>query len=73
MAVSFGCKCEEKNKENWIVIHRRHNHSHFEYPKGEEHYSFYSTVLCLKCRALGRTKAKYVDELEDYNDKIHDW
>lgn len=48
-----------------MVVHRRHNHSHFESPKGEEHYSLYSTVRCTKCGAIGSTKAKYVDDLDD--------
>ena len=33
----------------------------------KEYASDYSTVLCLKCTGCGRTKAKYVDELEDEN------
>jgi len=65
MAVSFSCRCETKDKSNWVVIHRNHNHSAFESPKYAEHYSFYSTVYCTKCGAIGRTKAKYVDELPD--------
>ena len=65
MAVSFGCKCEVKNKDNWKVLHRNHNHSVFESPKYCEHYSEYSSVRCVKCGSIGRTKAKYVVELED--------
>ncbi len=65
MAVSFGCKCEVKDKKNWVVKHRNHNHSAFESPKYEEHYSEYSSVRCTKCHACGRTKAKYVCLLED--------
>ena len=67
MSHSFSCKCKIKNKKNWRVMHRKHNHSYFESPKGAEHPSDYSTVLCLKCTGCGRTKAKYVDELEDEN------
>jgi len=47
------------------TVHRYHNHSHFEYPKGAAHPSDYSTVRCLSCGAIGRTKAKYVDFLKD--------
>jgi hypothetical protein len=65
MSVSFGCKCEDKDKKNWKVVHRNHNHSAFESPKYAEHYSEYSTVKCLKCGLIGRTKAKYVCELDD--------
>jgi hypothetical protein len=69
MSESFGCKCEIKDKNNWRVIHRNHNHSHFESPKGAEHYSKYSTVRCMKCQSIGRTKAKYVSHLLDINEE----
>lgn len=65
MAKSFSCKCEKKDKKNWIVVHRNHNHSAFEYPKYHAHYSEYSTVKCIVCGDIGRTKAKYVAELKD--------
>lgn len=65
MSESFGCKCKVKDKSNWRVMHRKHNHSAFEFPKYGFHPSAYSTVLCLKCKAIGQTKAKYVDELDD--------
>jgi len=65
----FNCHCEERKKpvreRRWVVVHRYHNHSHFEYPKGAAHPSDYSTVRCLSCGAIGRTKAKYVDFLKD--------
>lgn len=54
------CKCGYENYEIW---HYKHNHSHFEYPKGGEHYSEYSTIHCKKCNAVWRTKAKYVEHL----------
>jgi len=66
MSNSFGCKCNIKDKNNWRVIHRYHNHSAFETPKYGEHSSKYSTVCCLKCRAMGQTKAKYVKDLKDH-------
>lgn len=65
MGVSFGCQCKVKDKSNWRVLDRNCNYSYFEAPKGCKHLSDYSTVVCLKCRAMGRTKAKYVDGLED--------
>lgn len=55
------CKCGSKTK--WVIIHYKHNHSHFEYPKDEEHYSDYSTVKCTECGMVWRTKAKYVETL----------
>ena len=65
MSVSFGCKCEKKDKNNWRVLHRKCNYSAFESPKYGRHPSDYSTVFCLRCNALGRTKANYVDGLKD--------
>ena len=69
--VSFSCHCQERKKpvaeRNWEVWRRHCNHSYFERPKGCWHPSDYSTVYCKTCRALGRTKAKYVDLLPDGN------
>jgi len=63
------CTCNGSRKErmkNWRVVHRNHNHSHFEYPKGCEHFSEYSAITCLKCTGYFRTKSKYVNDLEDF-------
>jgi len=65
MSQSFGCKCKSKIKDNWVVIDRNCNYSYFEYPRGQKHYSDYSTVYCKKCGALGRTKANYVKILKN--------
>ncbi len=70
MAVSFSCKCAERKKpvkeRAWRVVQRRCNHSAFN----GYHYtpSDWSAVVCLKCNATGRTKAKYVDQLPDITD-----
>lgn len=67
MAVSFGCKCEERKKpvqeRQWEVWKRNHHRSHF----AGRHFtpSDYSTVYCRSCRAIGRTKAAYVASLPD--------
>jgi hypothetical protein len=68
------CTCEgtpEEKRKNWVVLHRKHNHSYFESPKGCEHYSDYSLVCCLNCSGMFRTKADYVSDLPDgeYNTK----
>lgn len=67
MSVSFSCKCEERSKKlvqqrNWVVIEYRCNYSAFN----GYHYtsSDYSLVMCLTCGAIGRTKAKYVEDLK---------
>ncbi|WP_321367643.1 hypothetical protein [uncultured Desulfuromusa sp.] len=67
MATSFGCHCEERKKpvheRNWVVLVRHCHYSAFSgYHKTP---SDWSTVLCKSCRAVGRTKAKYVDQLKD--------
>jgi late competence protein required for DNA uptake (superfamily II DNA/RNA helicase) len=65
--VSFGCHCGERQKpvqeRNWVVLQRCCNHSAFN----GYHWtpSDYSTVFCRACQALGRTNARYVDQLKD--------
>ncbi|MCH3962660.1 MAG: hypothetical protein LKE46_00060 [Clostridium sp.] len=51
--------------KNWRVVVRNGNYSEFESPKGAFHPSKYSSVRCLKCGSIWRTKANYVNELED--------
>ncbi len=69
MSVSFSCHCLERKKpveqRNWEVWHRWCNYSYFEYPRGQRHPSKYSLVYCKCCKALGRTKSKYVNQLPD--------
>jgi uncharacterized protein CbrC (UPF0167 family) len=67
MSVSFSCHCSERKKpvreRAWVVIARRCNHSAFN----GYHFtpSEYSEIFCPRCRAMGRTKAKYVSQLQD--------
>ena len=67
MAVSFGCKCDERAKpireRNWRVIHRLCNYSAFSGYRWTP--SDWSLIKCFTCGALGRTKAKYVERLRD--------
>lgn len=67
MAVSFNCKCEERQKPAqervWVVVDRYCNYSTFNGRR--ETPSDYSTVFCPTCRAIGRTKASYVAVLKD--------
>ena len=67
MSVSFGCHCgEEKkpvNKRNWRVTKRNYHNSAFNGYRST--YSDYSSVICLECGTLGRTKADYVFHLKD--------
>ena len=58
------CRCEKSDKNNWYVLTYHGNYSHFQYPKGQFHYSDYSTVVCQKCSSVWRTKAKYVENLK---------
>ena len=71
MSVSFSCHCKERKKpiekRNWVVVTRNGNYSYFDSPKGCFHYSEYSEIYCRSCKALGRTKAKYVNQLKDGN------
>lgn len=54
------CKC---GRENWIVIHYKHNHSAFEFPKYGWHNSAYSQIQCKKCGHVFSSNAKYVEQL----------
>lgn len=63
MSSGKACICTEKNKNNWVVIHYRHNHSAFETPKYGKHDSAYSIVQCKKCLMVWSTKASYVESL----------
>ncbi len=64
MSVMKTCKC---GKENYRVLHRNHNHSYFETPKGGAHYSDYSGIVCMKCGWVFRSKAKWVQQTKDLN------
>lgn len=67
--MGFHNPCTCGTRKNWRVMHRLHNHSYFEYPRGQYHASDYSTVICISkgCTGLFRTKAKYVETLKDYD------
>jgi len=58
MSVMKTCLC---SRDYYRVAHRNHNHSHFEAPKGEEHFTKYSGIVCLRCGWRFRTKAKWVN------------
>ncbi len=67
--VSFNCHCPERDKpaseRRWRVTQRHSRCSAFD---GYRHmWSPYSAVICLACRACGRTNALYVALLPDFN------
>ncbi|PHS09381.1 MAG: hypothetical protein COA78_12025 [Blastopirellula sp.] len=61
--------------KNWRVFKRNYNNSYFETPKGQAHYSDYSSIMCIGegntivtqngCTMNIRSKANYVDCLPD--------
>ena len=65
MSAHIPCICIPRDRSGWVVRLRKCNYSYFERPKGQKHFSEYSTVVCKKCGGTWRTKAKYVDELPD--------
>jgi hypothetical protein len=68
MAAHNPCTCRGTRKERmkkWFVAVRHGNHSYFQRPKGEFHYSDYSLVCCRGCNMFVRTKAKFVETLPD--------
>ena len=71
MSGGVPCHCEERftpiADRQWAVIDRYCNYSAFN------GYSWapsdYSSVMCLLCNGIWRTKAKYVELLRDATDK----
>ena len=67
MSVSFGCHCPERDKpatkRRWVVVRRRCNFSAFNGYKWRP--SEYSLLHCRACKATGRTKARYVEDIRD--------
>lgn len=57
MSTMKTCRCDRKH---YRVLHRNHNHSYFEYPKGQQHFSNYSGIICMRCGWIFRSKAKWV-------------
>lgn len=67
MSGGWGCRCTGTTAEkraNWRVVTRKANHSAFSGYRRTP--SQYSQIICIRCNALWRTKAKYVDELADH-------
>lgn len=71
MSVSFSCHCPERRKSpkkrKWRVIQRNCRCSAFDGYR--QKYSDYSSVVCLACGAEGRTKARFVSALPDYDEQ----
>lgn len=67
MSGGTACTCSESKKparlRRWFVTQRNCNHSAFNGYAYDP--SDYSAIRCGECRAVWRTKAKYVDELRD--------
>lgn len=70
MSGGAACNCPERKKHvvvrRWRVMQRRCNHSAFSGYR--ETPSDYSSVTCLACGRVWRTKAAYVSELLDATD-----
>lgn len=66
MAVTFNCECAERKKpvqeRAWVVIQYRSHASAFAGYRWT--YSQWSTVKCKACGRVGRTKAKFVELLQ---------
>lgn len=71
MSARVSCKCIRQlsfretrsifRKQNWVVIQRNSNQSAFNGYRRTP--SDYSEIQCRACRAIWRTKAKYVEYL----------
>ena len=60
-------ECQERRKpieeRNWVVVDRNCNYSAFS--GYQQTYSAYSALKCNACGARWRTKAEYVNTLDD--------
>lgn len=78
MSGSNPCTCEGSRKDrmkNWVVTRRNYNTSTFESPRGQRHYSEYSSIACngdggaerqyKGCLKTCRSKAAFVENLPD--------
>jgi len=65
MGVHFNCRCEERRKpvpeRDWTVSNYHWNNGAFT-PQGGQ-ASNWSTVICNKCGAAGRSQSNYVEEV----------
>ena len=57
------CRCSPPDRSRWVVLQRRGHHSAFNGYRRTP--SEYSSVVCLGCGAIWRTKAAYVLGLPD--------
>jgi hypothetical protein len=62
----IACGCPERKKpaqdRKWVITQYRWNSGAFTAGEGE--WSSYSSVRCLMCGGMMRTKARYVDKLD---------
>ena len=56
------CCCAVRDRKRWRVVQYRHHHSAFHGYRRTE--SDWSSVYCIGCGRLWRTKAAYVESLE---------
>lgn len=62
----MACVCEKKDRRYWFVLHGWRKKAFASgNPNGRKVLSEYSEVGCNKCGKLWRTKAKYVESLND--------
>lgn len=69
MSAGCPCTCPNKATRRWYVIQRKCNHSAFN--GYHQTASDYSSVVCYTCGHVWRTKAGYVDQLDDARDEWH--
>ncbi|AXH50938.1 hypothetical protein CPT_Scapp_009 [Serratia phage Scapp] len=58
----MACKCKVKRRDNWRIIDYRCNYSAFNGYRYTP--SDYSSITCLKCGSVWRSKSSYVDTLQ---------
>lgn len=58
-----GCRCTPKDRSRWVVLDRLCHHSAFSGYRRT--LSDYSSLVCLGCGSIWRTRAAYVGTLPD--------
>ena len=72
MSGHIPCTCGNRNGLRLLKELKNTNYSYFESPKGQAHYSNYSTVACIKCNGYYRSKSKIINSYPEITIKEYE-
>ncbi len=72
MSGHIPCTCGNRNGLRIIKEFRNTNFSYFQSPKGQAHYSDYSTVVCINCSGDYRSKSKIINSYPEITIKEYE-